>query len=138
MMKTILPILAAGLFVMHAVAGDVALVNASNHVAATQHYLSTNSVARLCDTNAPIRIYTPAGHPDWIIGYPFKRQKPVVVTNGWTEIAILFDCSFLFPEAFQVTRFPKKNGERFVVQYNINEHSRSCRSITNYNQLAEQ
>lgn len=136
-MKVCLAVLAISLFALVAICGDIALTSASNHVAAAQAYLSTNDLANVYDTKMPIRIYTPAGHPELLIGFPFIKQNPMVTSNGWIEIGVMFDCG-ITPGVFQITKYPDRNLSRVVMQFNTNEHSRSYRSITNYNQLVKQ
>ena len=136
-MKVYMIVLVTSLFALVAICGDIALINAKSHVVAAQDYLSTNGVASVYNTNMPIRIYTPASHPELLIGFPFKKQDPVVSSNGWVEIGIKFDCG-MSPGVFRVTIYPDENQNRVVMRFNTNEHSRSCRSITNYNQLLEQ
>ncbi len=137
-MRIYAAVLATYLFALATLAGDIALNHASRQIASAQAYLNTNSVAWVYDTNMPIRIYTPAGHPELLIGFPLVEQNAIVKSNGWVEIGIKFDCSIILPDTFQVTKYPDENGNRLMMRFSTNEHSRSCLYVTNYNQLVEQ
>lgn len=133
MMKLNIAVIAFLTFLTCAMADDGSLVGLSNRLDSARSYLSTNDPVAICNTNVPIRIHTPAAHPEMLIGFPLKIQQPIVMSNGWTEIGIVFD--FAPIGTFQVTRYPNEEGYRLLVSIDKDGRFEGSRMIREYKEL---